>query len=146
VFPNGPSAFHATFPGTVGQVEDFGVSTFTNTSKQPVWLTSVEPTSLPRYAHVDSIVAYQYNQAGGGEITDVGDLSKKYPGRFVPHPVTDVEVIPNHIPVWFVVVSMTWTRPVAHFALPPLIVRFHNAAGAQGQEDLPWPITGFIKS
>jgi hypothetical protein len=143
-FPTGPSRLKITFQGKVGEVEDFGVPTFDNISHAPVWLTSIEPVSVPQFAHVDSIEAYQFNQAGGGVITDAGDLAKLHPTHFVDHPISDVEVIPHHIPVWFVVIAMTWSQPVSHFALPMLEVHYRNAQGAEGQQQLVWPISGKI--
>lgn len=144
VFPTNVPPEAITFHARVGQMVNIELPTPVPLHT-PVRLTSATMTSLPPGARLERIVAYRYDDTGGGAGVWIGNLPTMYPDRFKPSPVTAVTMKPGRISAWYLEGIFTWTRPAATVRIPPIHLTYVDARGRHGSQDMPTPLVGTIR-
>jgi hypothetical protein len=97
---------------TTIDVVDVGALALHNVTGRSVRLRGVSLVSVPRAVHVRSVTAYRYGIAIG---IARGDLLKYCLKQDRPYPVTDVVTRPHSDSEWYVVISMTFTKPGRYY-------------------------------
>jgi hypothetical protein len=103
--------FAAHFPANTGDVLDLGVPQLHNVTNAETRLISVALVAPPPPVRLLSTSAYRYAQVGSGVISNLGDLPRRCPDKYVPHPVSAVTTPPNSDSAWFVVLALQASKP-----------------------------------
>ena len=120
--------FAAHWHASTADILDLGVPALHNLTDHQVDVLQVSMVDRPSAVHVLGVTAYNYRESGGGVISQIGDLSRDCPKKYVPHPVEAAVTPPRSDSAWFLVIAFQVSHP-GTYHLDKLRIDYADASG-----------------